>query len=208
MKRGTCSGVLGSVLLGAACSPAPHPGEPAAPRLVTPADFEGARVGPGCEPLPAEAGGPRSMRRAYVFTQADWSIDLTQYADGDCAEPIFALGLAGRYVLGPAVSDPAGARIGDFYRDAVTVTPLSEAGQALLTAICGARDWVLGEAADVTETGCAGVPTSAACPIDRDIVGLVDGGPAPGVRTADMCVEAGRPTQLQSAPLRRADAAE
>ena len=64
---------------------------------------------------------------------------------------------------------------------------------------CGGGDVVVGEAVDITDTGCFTFKSLADCPADYDIMKIdAEDKFYNGVRTANMCVPTGRPTELNS----------
>ncbi|MEO5730153.1 MAG: hypothetical protein ABI134_20110, partial [Byssovorax sp.] len=69
---------------------------------------------------------------------------------------------------------------------------------ALMGAGCGEGPYTLGEPVVTSKTGCLFLKPITACPADYDITKIEDDRFYNGVRTADMCTPAGRPTALNT----------
>jgi hypothetical protein len=175
-----------------------------AQELPTPDRLVGKWRSPSCE-----AAGPQatsSLRRVFEFAHSRWRVDVTFYSGGQCAAPLFGVGVEGTYVLGAASPAVADAVEGTFHYTRKTAWALSEDGASRLAAAkCGTQPWRPGLEQDVSSTGCLSFgPIVETCLQEFDVVSLSEGGLRFGARRPEMCQRAGRPTALSANPVVRA----
>jgi hypothetical protein len=152
-------------------------------------------------------GSRTSSKSVFVFLAREWSIEVTQFADGECARPTMKAFFSGSYTiskLSPSVAGAYDATFGFSYK------ALTLYDEALLAQVnrgaCGARTWRRGEPQDVSATGCLWVVPVSACAQEFDLVKLtgprlfLGERPKPG---DDLCAESRRARTLRSLPLVR-----
>jgi len=180
------------------------------------AGFEGARAqmapdaligrwrSPACEASSPEA--PTSLERMFEFGHSTWRVEVTFYAGGRCATPLFGIGVEGTYVLGPPSPAVAGAVEGTFHYTRKTAWALSDDGASRLAgAKCGSDSWRPGLVQDISRTGCLAFgPIGESCQGEFDVVSLTERGLQFGARRPEMCRPGGRPTALSPNPVVRA----
>lgn len=145
--------------------------------------------------------GPDSWG-SFSFTNqgANGSFTYTMY-DETCSVPLAEFSLFSEQRVGALVESAGpGVRELDILYDRLSATALVEdMAVAFEQAGCGEGDVVVGEEIDITETGCFTFKPLADCPADYDIMRIdEDDRFYNGVRTENMCVPEGRPTQLNS----------
>lgn len=146
-----------------------------------------------CLPTGADSWG------TFSFTNegARGSFTYTMY-DETCSFPLAEFSLFSEQRVGARVASAGpGARELDVLYDRLSATALVEdLAVAFEQAGCGGGDVVVGEAVDISDTGCFAFKPLADCPADYDIMRIEDDRFYNGMRTENMCVPAGRPTQL------------
>jgi Adenomatosis polyposis coli down-regulated 1 len=153
-----------------------------------------------CETLALIPGEPLShvIRDFLIYPKLGrHNVVYHYFDDAECKKPLMTFNADGRVKSGDAVANIPGATKTDVYFDRVLVTAESPKGVSQVEK-CGKGNWEVGVQQDVTETGCLLIYPKAGCGVDMDIVKVADGVLTPGVRTENMCTEAGRPTELQS----------
>lgn len=144
--------------------------------------------------------GPDSWG-SFSFTNegANGSFTYTMY-DETCAIPLAEFSLFSEQRVGARVASAGpDARELDILYDRLSATALVEdMAVTLEQAGCGSGDVVVGEEIDITETGCFTFKPLADCPADYDIMRIEDDRFYNGMRTPNMCIPEGRPTQLNS----------
>jgi hypothetical protein len=152
-------------------------------------------------------GSRTSSKSVFVFLAREWSIEVTQFADGECARPAMKAFFSGSYTItqpSPSVAGAYDATFGFSYK------ALTLYDEALLAQVnrgaCGARTWRRGEPQDVSATGCLWVVPVSACTQEFDLVKLtgqqlfLGERPKPG---QDICAESRRARTLRSLALVR-----
>ena len=130
----------------------------------------------------------------FTLTETTWAHTFTAYADADGKVKLFQYRVGeSPYTLGVAVPAIPQAQAGDFTVSSRYMTAFTPDFVKLFTdSKCGSGAWEIGVEQDVTQTGCAFIPSNTACPIEHDIV-VFDGKKlAFGDRSSDMC-DAERP---------------
>lgn len=155
-----------------------------------------------CLPTGQDAWG------TFSFTNAGetGSFTYTMHADDTCSFALAEFTLYSHQHVGALVpSAGPDARELDVLYDRLTATALvDDLAVAFTQAGCGAADVVVGEEIDISDTGCFTFKSIADCPADYDIMAIdADDRYYNGVRTANMCVTTGRPTELNSFPFLR-----
>lgn len=166
---------------------------------LSPAELAGDWTSPSCEAYPDGNGGTSYLTRDFALTDARWALDVTIFGDAECSYGLFRIEIEGPYSLGGA-STVAGATEGNFGFTTNQWTPLIEDMAVVFeNAGCASGEWEVGEAQDVTGTGCIGVAHPIAeCPVEHDIVSVDGDALYFGQRVTNMCEESGRPTALNS----------
>lgn len=128
---------------------------------------------------------------SYVFElhANQWTHTFTASADAAGQQKLFSFRVgASAYTLGKPVATPANAVEGNFARSSFYMTAYAQPMADMFTqAKCGSGQWTLGVEQEVTATGCAFIPSKAACPTEHDIV-VFDGKTlAFGERSSNMC---------------------
>jgi hypothetical protein len=152
-------------------------------------------------------GSRTSSKSVFVFLAREWSIEVTQFADGECTRPAMKAFFSGSYMItqpSPSVAGAYDATFGFSYK------ALTLYDEALLAQVnrgaCGARAWQRGEPQEVTATGCLWVVPVSACAQEFDLVKLTGNRlflgerPKPG---QDICAESRRARTLRSLALVR-----
>ncbi len=162
--------------------------------------LEGHWVSEGCEPAPQADGSTLYIGRDFVLGLGSWAIEGTIYGDDACSYPLLTFDLGGEFeVVGPAVGIE-GAHEANFDRSSIALTPhVSNFVDWFNAEGCGESAWEIGVQQDVTENGCAFVPSATACPVEHDLVALEGSdrlffGQRP--LDGDMCSPRARPTAL------------
>jgi len=145
----------------------------------------------------------------FKLSKADWALDYVTYGDTSCSTPFVTVHIEGPYALAgrsASIADAWNARFG-FTKKAVIAH--ADAAATFLTNACGGGTFRVGEATDISTTGCAGLGQRpiATCAADYDLVNL-DGtslrfGDRP--KDNDMCTEAKRPGALSALAVTRVD---
>lgn len=171
--------------------------------------LEGHWISEVCEPLPQADGSVLYFNRDFTLSTQTWSIVGTIFGDDGCTFPLLTLELGGDYaVVGPAAGID-GAHEANFDRSSIALTPHVDDFVAWFDGEgCGSEPWAIGVSQDVTEGGCAFVPSAGACPVEHDLVAL--DGPDRlffGLRPVegDMCTPRTRPAMLGEHPVLRQD---
>lgn len=167
-----------------------------------PKELAGIWESDGCESQDLGNGQTTFFKRTYRFTESDWSVVRTIYADGQCGRALLTWRLAGKYVLGNVAKGIPDAREGNFGFASFMITVDDEAGLPVVKG-CGLKPWRVGVQQDVGKTGCAVIKPLAKCPVDHDLAAIRKGVLYPGQRTPDMCSPAGRPVELQKVGAKR-----
>ena len=130
----------------------------------------------------------------FMLTETTWAHTFTAYADTEGKIKLFQYRVGeSPYTLGEAISAIPNALAGDFTVSSRHMTAFAPDFVKLFTdSKCGSGAWEIGVEQDVTQTGCAFIPSSAACPQEHDIVVLDGQTLAFGDRSGDMC-DAERP---------------
>lgn len=187
-------GISGS-LFGCTAESSPEPEGPAA---LTGQELSGNWISSACEAYPNGQGGYNYLTRDFTLTDKSWTLDLDLFGDEACSYPLFSAHIEGPYTLGGLSEKVEGATEGQFgivkndwtAHDASMAEVFGQAG-------CGTGTWEVGEAQDVTKTGCIGVAhVVEECPEEFDIVAVEGDKLFFGERITDMCSEAGRPAAL------------
>lgn len=194
-----CSAVLFFSSLVAIATSAPAAAQPQKPATpFEPRDLVGEWDSGLCGSYVRAAGtDPVPIRRQYLFTEDQFSVRYTFYADAACSRTLFVVRTSGPYRLGATVAGRPQARAVDviFEKRFLTI----EAPEMLArVANCGRGNWQVGVQQDISDTACLVFKSKAQCGADYDIVTIADGVLFPGLRTPDMCTPAGRPTELQT----------
>lgn len=154
-----------------------------------------------CEP-----GGPNIyVKRDFTLTDATWKLNVGIFNDAACAAKFVAIDVAGGYQVKQPSATVTGATDVDYLVTTHTVTPATEAAvQTLTQANCGTGTRAVGQAVDVTKTGCAAlqIPTVAECPMELDLNKIDGDNLFFGNRSSDLCKA--RPTALGQLPVVRA----
>lgn len=167
-------------------------------------DLQGTWASAGCEEVPASAGGASYLKRAYVFTEDHWRLDLRFHEDSACARESFGIDVEGGYELGPKLMEPRTATEARFSIERVRLTPRHiDAAVAFGEAFCGAEPWVVGQGQDISRTGCLGIPSVDECPMEYDIVSVRRGMLWHGDRSQGLCDPLRLPTTFGPHPVSR-----
>ncbi|MEZ4300523.1 MAG: hypothetical protein R3B70_36610 [Polyangiaceae bacterium] len=187
----------GTALVGCSSETNEGPEEPAA---LTAAEVSGRWVSGGCESYPDGNGGENHLTRDFTLTEKDWTLELVVFGDDACSYPLFSAHVEGPYSLGALSEKVEGATEGNFEFGTIEWTALDQGMADIFSQSgCGTGAWKVGEAQDVTATGCIGVAhAKSECPVDHDIVSLDGDTLFFGERVTDMCKEEGRPLSLGS----------
>jgi len=170
--------------------------------------LEGRWVSVGCEPLPQADGSTLYFLRDFTLQLQSWAITGTIFGDEACTFPLLTLDIGGGYaVVGPAEGIEGGFEA-DFDRSSIVLTPHVQDFVDWFDAEgCGSEPWALDVAQDVSEAGCAFVPSSPACPVEYDLVAPDGDTLYFGTRPVegDMCSPRDRPSELGEHPVARTD---
>lgn len=151
-------------------------------------DLQGSWASAGCEEVPGGAGEASFLKRAYVFTDGHWRLDLRFHEDSSCSKESFSIDVEGAYELGPKLMEPRTATEARFDIERVRLTPRRiEAAVAFGKAFCGAEPWVVGQGQDISRTGCLGIPSVEQCPSEYDIVSVRGDSLWHGDRSQGLC---------------------
>ncbi|MEM9460335.1 MAG: hypothetical protein AAGF11_39555 [Myxococcota bacterium] len=188
-------------------APDPDPTTGDAPSLEE--QLEGRWISQACELLPQADGSTLYFMRDFTLDIRTWSITATIYGDDLCSVPLLTLDIGGDYRVAGESEVLFGVHEADFDRSVIALTPHVQDFVDWFDAEgCGTAPWAIGEGQDVTETGCAFVPSSEVCPIEYDLISLTDEdhllfGQRP--IDGDMCSPRTRPTALGEDPVTRQD---
>jgi hypothetical protein len=146
---------------------------------------------------------------AFVIEPATWAVDYTVFADTSCTTKFMTVHIDGPYEIGATstvVPDAHDARFG--FTTKSVIPHLEAAAQFLASpAGCGLAGFAVGQAMDISTTGCAnlGQRPIAACAADFDLVKLEGDQLTFGERPADndMCSEDKRPRALSQLSITR-----
>jgi Adenomatosis polyposis coli down-regulated 1 len=152
-------------------------------------------------------GRKTSSRSIFVFLDAEWALEFTQYSDAACTTPSLRAFFNGRYRITEPSSALAGAHHATF---GFSVKRLTLYDDGLLAQAnrggCGTRTWTRGREEDVSSTGCLWVVPISACREEFDLVKLEGERLLLGERPAagtDLCRADRRARALRSLPLVR-----
>lgn len=171
--------------------------------------LEGRWVSGECEPMPQADGSTLYFQRDFTLTTTAWEITGTIFGDEVCSFPLLTLDIGGDYeIVGPAAGID-GAHEANFGRSDIALTPhVQDFVDWFNGEGCGTQEWVVGETQDVSEGGCAFIPSSGVCPIEHDLVSPSgDDELYFGQRPldGDMCSPKTRPAELGELPVLRQD---
>jgi hypothetical protein len=181
--------------LATACDSGDETGDEAARRVVQDA-LRGTWL-TECLPTGTDSWGTFS----FANEGATGSFTYTMHGDEDCSLALATFSLFSEQRVGALIESAGpGARELDILYDRMSATALVEdMAVAFEQAGCGGGAVVVGEPVDISETGCFAFKPLADCPADYDIMRIdEDDRYYNGVRTENMCVPEGRPTQLNS----------
>lgn len=142
-----------------------------------------------------------NLRRHYVWSDTNFVVRYSFFADTECQRPLYSFVSTGPYELGQARPEFRNTREATIFIESMFFIAQSEEGQKAL-GTCG-EGLVVGELKDVTETGCAFFPPRQNCLGDHELFRVENGVFYPGSRTPNMCRESGRPTQTQTTGARK-----
>lgn len=115
------------------------------------------------------------IRREAVFEGDNWEIFIRSYVDKEGNIPFFTIRAKGEYKLGKEINEPKGAVEIDFLNKARYVTPhLKELVQMFNETGQFDGEWMVDLERDVSLDGCLLVPSIESCPIEYDIIKVVD----------------------------------
>jgi hypothetical protein len=152
-------------------------------------------------------GRTSSSKSRFTFRVGEWTLEFTQYADGECRTPALRAFFEGPYQIErPSTGVPGAHDVTfGFARKRVALYQQGLLVQANDGA-CGPRRWTYGESQDVSDRACFGVVPISACAEEYDLV-KVEGDrlflgerPAPG---RDLCAPERRAPTLRSVALVR-----
>ena len=152
-------------------------------------------------------GRTSSSKSRFTFRVGEWTLEFTQYADGECRTPALRAFFEGPYAIERPSTEVPGAHDATFGFARKRVALYEEGLLAQANAgACGARRWKQGESQDVSDRACFGVVPVFACAQEYDLV-KVEGDrlflgerPAPG---RDLCAPERRARRLRSVALVR-----
>ena len=172
---------------------------------LTPDDLAGRYASGGCEDYPDGMGGHNYLTRDFTLTAKAWHLELAIYMDDACTTKLFSSVIDGPYTLGEPSARVEGATEGAFkFTTNKWTAHQGFMADTFTMSGCGAAPWVVGEAQDVTMTGCIGVAHPLAdCPQEYDVVALSGDDLYFGERVTDMCSADGRPQALGAYPVVR-----
>ena len=166
-------------------------------------DLAGTWASPSCE-VGGAPGSEFYYERLFTLTETTWALDFTLYTDADCATAGSMATITGPYTLGEGSDTIEGAHVADFTNGTKTLTAF-DAGTAgfFEGSGCGEGAWVVGEAKDISQTGCAplGVEAIDDCPVEYDLIRLEGDELFFGDRSAGMCDPGARTGALQTVPV-------
>jgi len=187
--------VLGTALLFNACA---HTKKHRAEKF----DIAGTWTSEKCESLPNGQGGEMYFTRTFPMTGKEWKIDFTVFGDKGCTQPLFTLDVAGKWEIRgkSAAVDGAYKAFFGFSIRSVTAKPEGAVQFMNQAGYCGNKNWKVGEAFNIHNTGCAQIGAKAVteCKGEHDRV-KVDGAKVfLGDRSGDMCKQDNYPQKLFS----------
>jgi hypothetical protein len=168
-------------------------------------ELQGQWISAGCE----DVGGGYFLIRRFTFDKTHWEGDGSIYHDAACTAPAFDYYDGGEVdVLDQSKLVP-GAYEANFGEIAKTLTLRDPAMAGHLNSqpagTCGSAPWVVGQAQDISVTGCQtfGQRSTTACPREYDLVDVMGDALYFGDRTPpnDLC--SARPEMLTAAPVVR-----
>lgn len=120
------------------------------------------------------------------------------YADDKCTTQLVDFVIESKQEISTARPDIGeGVHELNIYYNRLTATPYVEGYvQALQGAGCGTGPYAVGETIDTSDTGCFLFKPMSECDADYDIMKIEGTRYWNGVRTPNMCVPEGRPTEL------------
>lgn len=155
-------------------------------------------------------GEAQSFSLDFDITASRWSLDYDVFGDTSCGAAFLTVHIEGPYEIG-GPSAVEGAREARFGFDRKTITAHAEGAAGYLGSLegCGDGAFVVGEAEDISVTGCApmGQRPIASCGQDYDLVSVDATSLRFGARPADndLCTPAARPTSLPPLAMSRAE---
>lgn len=168
----------------------------------TTADLVGEWTSDACGPtVLGEDGESVNLMRTYSWSETNFVVRYAFHVDAACEEPLFAFVSTGPYELGRARPELGPVREATVFIESMYYVAQFEAGRDAL-GTCG-EHLEIGRLTDVTETGCGPFPPRSECLGDHELFRVEDGVFHPGLRTPDMCAEAGRPPRTQDVGARR-----
>jgi hypothetical protein len=155
-----------------------------------------------------ERNGVRtSSRSTFVFLDAEWALEFTQYSDAACETPSLRAFFQGRFRVAERSSKMPGAFHANFGFSMKRLTLYDDGLLAQANrGVCGRRIWARGREEDVSSTGCLWIVPVSACPQEFDLVKVDRDQLFLGERPAadeDLCREDRRARALRSLPLVR-----
>ncbi len=135
----------------------------------------------------------------FTLTDKTWTHTFTAYADPEGTVKLFQYRVGeSPYQLGAAIANQDKTRAGDFIVSSRYMTAFVPDFITLFTdSQCGNGTWEIGVEQEVTQTGCAFIPSSVACPAEYDLVRLDGNQLTFGDRAGDMC-DTTRPEKLSA----------
>ncbi|MEM9494183.1 MAG: hypothetical protein AAGC55_33870, partial [Myxococcota bacterium] len=171
----------------------------------------GSWSSPMCETRPDGQGGFLYLKRHFQFAaDSTWSGIFAFYTDDTCTTPVSSVDISGGYALGGPSARVYDAIEAEFELATVVVTAHIDFFADYLNSAepgaCGSKTWVVGEAQDISETGCLliGVDHDS-CPVEHEVVHLAGQQLYFGARPQDggnLCTPERRPMALQTAMIR------
>ncbi len=192
-----------ALLLLAGCGASPSASAPTSPADVAP-DLSGHWKS-AC----TKTSDTQAIALDFTLSRTDWRLDYVTYGDATCATPFATVHIEGPYALAGRSASIAGAWNARFAFTKKAVIADADAASAFLANACGGGAFPVGQATDISSTGCAGLGQRpiGACGADYDVVSL-DGkalrfGDRP--KDNDMCTEPKRPTALSALAVTRVE---
>jgi len=141
---------------------------------------------------------------AFEFNNRQWTHTFTASADAEGRQGLFRYRvLASPFRIGASIPGAANAWEGDFDVKGRYLTALAPPFQDMFSkSQCGVGSWSLGQEQDVTDKGCAFIPSSTKCPTERDVIYFDGNTLGFGDRSGDMC-SLPRPAKASNVKLAR-----
>jgi hypothetical protein len=172
----------------------------------TPSDLIGEWSSVGCEStkLIGVNTGNAFFQRFYVFSETNFNVRYSYFADAICQKPLFSIRINGWSELGRVRHDLPNTREALVVYSTVLLTADSSAGRQAVKS-CGTNPWTVGQEYDITASGClaAGIKPRTQCIGDYELVRVERNVYYPGFRTSNMCIRSGRPTHTQTVGARK-----